>query len=115
MPTDPAMIQITEEAARQFSSLLAKEKKTGWGLRVGMQESDCCGFEYFLDFSPQPQPEDLVFESHGVQIHVDRKSAARLSGVIIDYSKGVHGAGFKIVSPSSSGCSCHSGNGCCSK
>ncbi|MBF8262777.1 MAG: iscA [Parachlamydiales bacterium] len=112
-PDEPA-IQMTEEAARQFRSILVEEKKIGWALRFGIQDSGCCGYEYFLDYSEQAQTTDQVFESHGIQIHVDPKSAAQLDGTIIDYAEGKHGAGFKIVSPSS-GCGC-SGNsgGCCS-
>jgi iron-sulfur cluster assembly protein len=111
-PDDAPAIQMTEQAAKQFRAILAEEKKTGWALRFGIQASGCCGFEYFLDYSHEAQPTDDVFESHGVQIHVDKKSTPQLLGSTIDYAEDKHGAGFKVIGPTS-GCGCHS-HGCCS-
>jgi len=112
---DESTITLTELAAQKFCDLLVKEKKEGWSLRVGIHATSCCGYEYFLDYSANAQSDDAVFESHGVQIHVQQKVVPHLLGIVIDYTEGSRGAGFKISSPSN-GCCCnsHSQHGCCS-
>ena len=103
-----ATISLTERAAQQFLALLVEDGKPGWGLRFGIQSAGCCGFEYFLDYSEKAQPDDQTFESHGIQIHVQQKSAQRLLGSVIDFVEGKQGAGFKIFSSNPHSCDCGS-------
>jgi hypothetical protein len=44
----------------------------------------------------------MIFESQGIQIHIQHKSLDRLLGCVIDYTDGLQGAGFKISNPTSS-------------
>ena len=99
-------ISLTERAADQFHAILTEEGKTGWGLRFGVQSTGCCGFEYFLDLSEKAQSEDQIFESQGIQIHVDQQSVPRLLGSVIDYVEGKEGPGFKIFSSKPHSCCC---------
>ena len=107
---DTSTIRLTEKAALKFQEILANENKSGWALRFGVNSTSCCGGEYFLDYSQKARADDTVFESYGVQIHVQQKLAPQLLGTIIDYVEGKHGAGFKI-SNRSCGCCSHK---CCS-
>jgi iron-sulfur cluster assembly protein len=60
-----------------------------------------------LNFEKDSQPEDHVFETNGVRVLVDPRSAIYLEGVEIDYVEGLQGAGFKIANPNaSSSCGC---------
>jgi len=106
-------ISLTEKAAQKYLEILAKENKSGWALRLGLHHSSCCGGEYFLDYSQKAHADDTVFESHGVQIHVQQKLAPQLLGTIIDYVEGKHGAGFKVISSCGGCCDGHS-HKCCS-
>jgi iron-sulfur cluster assembly accessory protein len=108
---DQSTIRLTEKAAQKFREILAQENKSGWALRLGIESSCCCGAEYFLDYSHQAKTDDTIFESEGIQIHVQQNSIPQLLGTIIDYVEGKHGAGFKISNPSCCGGCSHN---CCS-
>lgn len=92
-------IQLTQRGALKFMEILAEEGKQGWALRFGDRMAGCSGFEYTLDYSEKANPDDEIFESHGVQIHVNKAMAKRLMGSQIDYADGLQGSGFKITNP----------------
>ena len=51
--------------------------------------------------------DDVVFGAFGVEVHVNKNSAARLMGSEIDYIDGLNGSGFKISNPNAKGsCGC---------
>lgn len=105
--TDPSTITMTKRAAEKFKGILSSDKKEGWALRFADKPGGCGGFEYVLDFSEKAQEEDEIFQSHGVEIHVNRKMLGRLLGCEIDYLEGLMGAGFKVTNPNVKGsCSC---------
>jgi iron-sulfur cluster assembly protein len=104
---DLSSITITPKAAKKFKAILDEENKSSWGMRYGEKAAGCSGFEYYLDFSEKADAEDKVFESEGIQIHVNQKLVKRLIGSVIDYVDGLQGAGFKISNPNvKSGCGC---------
>ena len=105
----PDTITLTKKAAEKFLEILKEEGKEGWCLRLGDRAAGCSGFEYTLDFSEKAKEDDLVFHSHGVEIHLSKKASNRLLGVEIDYSEGLQGTGFKISNPNAkSSCGCGS-------
>lgn len=107
--SDPTTITITSRAAQKFIQILAEEGKAGWGLRFGDRMAGCSGFEYILDYSEKALPDDQIFESHGIQIHVNGQSVKRLLGSEIDYIDALQGSGFKISNPQAkSSCGCGS-------
>ena len=100
-------IGMTKKAAAKFMSILEEEGKHGWGMRFGDKMAGCSGFEYVLDYSEKSLPDDEIFESHGIQIHVNQASAKRLKGSLIDFVEGLQGAGFKITNPNvKASCGC---------
>lgn len=110
--SNPDTISITERGAKKYREILKEDGKEGWGLRFGEQMAGCNGFEYLLDYSEKALPEDAIFESFGVQIHVNKKSLKRLLGAVIDYVDGLQGSGFKVSNPNvKSACGCGSSHG----
>lgn len=107
---DETTITLTPRAARKLKSILQEENKEGWALRFGTRPGGCNGFEYELDFSETPKPDDRVFDSkEGIDIHVNINMVDRLMGCQIDYVDGLNGAGFKISNPNAKGsCACGS-------
>ena len=104
---DLSTITLTERAAAKFKAILSDEGKEGWSLRYGEKSAGCKGFEYYLDYSQMPKEDDRIFESQGIQIHVQERSLSRLLGSVIDYIDGLSGAGFKISNPNvKSSCGC---------
>lgn len=107
--SDPNTISITPRAAKKFLEILKEEGKEGWGMRFDERMAGCSGFEYVLDYSEKANEDDEIFESHGIQLHVTKKTVARKLGTEIDYVDGLQGSGFKISNPNQkSSCGCGS-------
>jgi iron-sulfur cluster assembly protein len=110
--TDYSTITLTPRAAKKYLQILEEEKKQGWGLRFAEKMAGCNGFEYELDYSEKALHTDKVFESLGIQIHVDTRMIPRLLGSEIDFVDGLHGSGFKISNPNvKSSCGCGTSHG----
>lgn len=104
--TDTHTISLTPSAAEKYREILKEEGKEGWGLRFGYVAAGCSGFEYILDYSKKALPDDKVFASHGVEIHVNEKMVNKLIGCEIYYKDGLH-PGFGIDNPNAKGsCGC---------
>lgn len=105
--SDPSSISLTKRAADKFRGILKEEGKEGWGLRLGFKAAGCSGFEYDLDYSEKAEPEDLVFASHDVEVHVHNADISKLIGSEIDFVDSLNGSGFKISNPNVKGaCGC---------
>lgn len=109
---DLSTITITSRAAKKYLEILEEEGKQGWGLRFEERMAGCSGFEYHLDYSEKASPNDQIFESQGIQIHIDKGMVNRLIGSEIDFIDGLHGSGFKVSNPNvRSSCGCGSSHG----
>ncbi|MCX7173118.1 MAG: iron-sulfur cluster assembly protein IscA [Proteobacteria bacterium] len=93
-----ASITLTEKAAKHVAGFLAKRGK-GVGLRFGVRTSGCSGMAYKLEFVDAANPEDLVFESHGVKVLVDPKSLPYIDGTELDFAREGLNEGFKFNNP----------------
>ena len=91
-------ITLSESAAQHVSNFLSKRGK-GIGLRLGVRTSGCSGMAYKLEFADASNPEDHVFESHGLKVIVDPKSLPYLDGTELDYTKEGLNEGFKFMNP----------------
>lgn len=104
---DLAAISMTKRAADKYRQILKEDGREGWSLRFGDKPAGCSGFEYVLDYSEKPAPDDQVFLSEGIEIHVHKNDVSRLLGSEIDYVSGLNGSGFKISNPNVKGsCGC---------
>ena len=91
-------ITMTETAAERVRQFMAKRGK-GEGLRIGVRTSGCSGKAYVIEYADQIEPEDEVYESHGVKIIVDKKSLVYLDGTELDYTREGLNEGFKFNNP----------------
>lgn len=102
-------VQLTKNAAEKFSEILKQEGKEGYSLRFGDRKGGCSGFKYVLDFSEKAEESDIVFQSEGIEIHVNEECYPRLQGSIIDYVENLEYSGFKVDNPNKkSSCGCGS-------
>ncbi len=94
------MIEITDTGAEKVREFLEAQQAdiSVAGLRVGVRGGGCSGFQYQLAFDEQ-RDSDVVFESHGLKVLVDRESLQFVSGSTIDYEESLQGAGFKVNNP----------------
>ena len=91
-------VTLTEKAAKHVSNFMTKRGK-GIGLRLGVRTSGCSGVAYKLEFVDVVEPDDAIFESHGVKILIDAKSLPYLDGTELDYAREGLNEGFKFNNP----------------
>jgi iron-sulfur cluster assembly protein len=91
-------ITLTEKAANRIKTYLSKRGK-GEGLRVGVRSAGCSGFAYVIDFADHIEPEDTVFEDHGVKVIVNAESLTYLDGSELDFVKEGLNESFRFTNP----------------
>ena len=107
------MIQISETAARQIRTLMAKQGLDEGGLRVGVKGGGCSGLSYTFSWEKQPRLGDEVFDGpNESKIFVDRKSLLYLNGTVLDYDTSLMSKGFVFNNPNAKQtCGCGSSFG----
>ncbi len=91
-------VTLSESAAKHVSAFIAKRGK-GIGIRLGVKTSGCSGMAYKLEFADAQEPEDIVFDSHGLKVLIDPKSLPYLDGTELDYTREGLNEGFKFNNP----------------
>ncbi|RJX32007.1 MAG: iron-sulfur cluster assembly protein IscA [Oxalobacter sp.] len=89
---------LTEKAAQHVARFIQKRGK-GLGLRFGVRTTGCSGMAYKLEYVDAADPDDQVFESHGVKVFVDSKSLPYIDGTELDYAREGLNEGFKFFNP----------------
>jgi len=95
--TEPVVI-LTESAASEIKSLLAKPENAGKNFRVYIEEGGCSGMQYAMVFDER-RADDVSGEVHGVLVLVDPFSAQYLRGAMVDFSDSLTAGGFRISNP----------------
>src|SRR5947209_19963790 len=109
-------ITVTEKAAGKVKEIIQDGQTSGQlpaeklYLRLRVVGGGCSGFQHKLDLDPDVKEKlDEVFEYHGVQVVVDKKSLLYLQDAHVDYHDAMHRSGFSISNPSAkSTCGCGS-------
>src|SRR5215207_9861157 len=101
-------VVITEKAAEEVKRIVADQQKEGAGetlyLRLRVVGGGCSGFQHKLDLDPQVNPKlDEVFNVHGVDVVVDKRSLLYLDGVTVDFHDDLNKRGFSISNPQAKG------------
>ena len=91
-------VTLSEAAAKHIQKFLEKRGK-GVGLRLGVRTTGCSGLAYKLEYADQTEPEDHLFESHGVTVIIDPKSLPYLDGTELDFTREGLNEGFKFNNP----------------
>ncbi|MCY4533120.1 MAG: iron-sulfur cluster assembly protein IscA [Gammaproteobacteria bacterium] len=99
-------VNLTETAALHVTRYL-EERGSGIGIRLAVKTTGCSGLMYVLEPVDEPQPEDLRFNSKGVEVYVDPKSLVYIEGTEMDYVKQGLNEGFEFKNPNvQSECGC---------
>jgi iron-sulfur cluster assembly protein len=105
--TENTVVSLSESAAKEVQSMLAKEKEGSTkGLRVYVESGGCSGLQYGMVFDEQ-RADDIVARFYGVPVLVDPFSANYVKGSVVDFSDALTGGGFKITNPNArQSCGC---------
>lgn len=99
-------ISLTPSAAERVRSHLAR-RGSGLGLRLGIKPSGCSGFSYVIGYADEARDDDLVFDSEGVKVFVDRASLAAIDGTRVDFVRRGLNESFHFDNPNVRGeCGC---------
>lgn len=99
-------LTLTQSAAERVRGYLEARAETV-GVRVGVKPSGCSGLSYIMDFANEVGEDDVVFETQGVTLLVDKESLPYLEGMELDYAKEGLNEGFKFNNPNvKSTCGC---------
>ena len=98
LPPEAMAITLTEAAARHVSRYLSRRGK-GLGVRLGVKTSGCSGLAYKLEYVDDAEPEDIIFENHGVKVLIDPKSLAYIDGTELDFVREGLNEGFRFSNP----------------
>jgi iron-sulfur cluster assembly protein len=99
-------VSLTESAADRVRRHIAA-RGHGVGLRLAVKASGCSGFSYVVDYADSVGNDDLVFDSHGVKVIVDRAHMATVDGTRIDFVRAGLNETFRFDNPNARGqCGC---------
>jgi iron-sulfur cluster insertion protein len=110
----PPAINLTEKAAAEVVRIMEAQKSEGVAeklyLRLRVVGGGCSGFQHKLDLDPVCNPKlDEVFQIHGVEVVVDKRSLLYLGGITVDFHDDLNKRGFSITNPGAkSTCGCGS-------
>lgn len=103
-----SLIDVTEPAAARIKDILSQDGKLEThGLRMKVVGGGCSGLQYQLSFDDRVRDIDDEFESCGVKVIIDEKSALYLVGSTLNFVDTLQESGFKIENPNATNsCGC---------
>lgn len=81
---NPSSISFTEAAISHFKNSLVG-KPENFGIRIGVKEAGCSGYEYFFEYTNEERDDDILFSESSFKIHVDKQSFEFLKGSEVDF------------------------------
>lgn len=91
-------VTLTETAAQRVRHYL-DARGSGEGLRFGVKTTGCSGFAYVVDLVDRIEPDDHVFESHGVKVIVSDATIKMVDGTEIDFRREGLNEAFHFENP----------------
>lgn len=107
MSERPALMTVSDAAAKQVQALLDGRGKPSTGIRIGVRTKGCSGMSYTLEFADEQGPFDEVLEDKGVTILIEPKATMFIIGTEMDYVEDKLESGFVFSNPNEKGrCGC---------
>jgi len=105
-PPKPVVI-LTAPAVQKVRSMMEKEAKLNYGLRVGVVTGGCAGLSYEMRLQKEAYANDITIDQDGIKIFVIEESVSFLRGIEVDYVDTLKDSGFKYKNPNAkSSCGC---------
>ena len=104
-------LTLSSAAAKRIGAIAERQGKPAI-LRLSVEGGGCSGFQYRFDLTDTAESDDLVSETDGVRLVVDRISLDLVAGCTVDFVESLGGAAFKVENPNATaGCGCGSSFG----
>ena len=99
-------LNFSDSAIEHFSKVL-KERGKGIGIKLGIKEAGCSGYEYTFDFVDDIIDDFITYEKDSFKIFIDSNSFSSLKGSIVDYVDEGLNQGIKFINPNAKAvCGC---------
>lgn len=99
-------VTLTERARERVRRYIGSRGQ-GLGLRVGVTRTGCSGLAYVVNYADEVTDADVVFESNGVKVVVDRDALAYIDGTEVDFVRDGLNEAFRFRNPNVKGeCGC---------
>ena len=99
-------LNFSDSAIEHFSKVL-KERGKGIGIKLGIKEAGCSGYEYTFDFVDDIFDDSITYEKDGCKIFIDANSFSFLKGTLVDYVDEGLNQGIKFINPNAKAvCGC---------
>jgi iron-sulfur cluster assembly accessory protein len=106
-PAPPAVIRVSDAAARRIKQIIAKATKPVIGVRISVAPKGCSGMSYVVEYAETRGKFEDVVEHDGAAVFVDPKAVMYLLGAELDYSESKMESGFVFNNPNEKGrCGC---------
>ena len=93
------VITLSNRAAERVKEIIAKNKETIVGVRVGVASGGCAGMSYVMEYAKKANPNDEIIEDKGVRVLIDPKAVMYLLGTEMDYKKEELSSTFVFKNP----------------
>jgi iron-sulfur cluster assembly protein len=100
---------LTEKAELRLRAFLqtAANPTATKGIRVGVSDGGCSGYQYTLDIASEAGANDIIEQQGKILVYIDRQAAPLLNGVVVDFVDGLMESGFKFSNPNATDtCGC---------
>ena len=102
-------LTFTEDASKEITKIMIREglSPETHAVRMGVKGGGCSGLTYVLDFDDKQRKMDILYQSQGLSILVDKKSNLYIKDTEIDCSYSLMDRGLKFNNPQAKGsCGC---------
>jgi iron-sulfur cluster assembly accessory protein len=101
------IVRLSPAAIDKIKSMMAREGKEGYGLRIGVITGGCAGLSYDLRFQKSPYENDRVIQQDDLAIFINDQVVSFLQGLHIDFKDSLKESGFHYHNPNAkSRCGC---------
>ena len=80
------MLQLTDNAVKQFQKILEEQNVKNSGMRIFMSEGGCCGPSLAMDVASEAKDGDATIEINGLKVFVEKEAGDPLDVATIDFS-----------------------------
>jgi len=102
-----AVVHLTAAAVEKIKSMMKRDGKEQYCLRIGVVAGGCAGMSYDLRLQKTPYENDIKWEQDGVTVITNPESVQFMHGTEINYVDTLKESGFQYKNPNASGsCGC---------
>ena len=99
MSTETPLIDITNKATEQLTSLINEHKDEGQLLRIMVMPAQNGGVQYALGIEKEAQQTDICIKVDNIEVLIEKDCVPLVEGAKIDYIDDLMRSGFIISNP----------------